>query len=329
MTGYALTRRRSGSRSAGKPRVEPGGDPRLATLGSGNSGRILLAIAVMIAVLGGAVAISIWRYQVALDGAAQADLAHNEEIQVAQATTHFWHQNETANEYFLGIAEAPKEVDAEAAAFALVQKGLAPTPPKSRRWSRKRRRQMCLRRDLQTAPRSLRAACSGERARSAQRARERVLAPLEALQESSAGAAHKAEAAAGSAAGQALAVSIVAGLLAVLGGVAFAVFALRLVGRMGRREEKLQDLVGHVRSTLGMLSGVSTELRSAAQESAAATTEQSAAVAQTSATIEELAATEPRSPTTPARSRPRRRRPATRCATCRRRSKRSPSGRCR
>ena len=99
------------------------------------------------------------------------------------------------------------------------------------------------------------------------------------------------QAAASSAAGQALVVSIVGGLLAVSGGIAFAVFALRLVGRIGRREENLQDLVGHVRSTLGVLGGVSTELRTAAHESAAATTEQSAAVAQTSATIEELAAT--------------------------------------
>ena len=96
---------------------------------------------------------------------------------------------------------------------------------------------------------------------------------------------------ASSAASQALAVSIGGGLLAVLGGVAFAVFALRLLGRIGLREAKLQNLVGHVRSTLGVLGGVSAELRSAAQESAAATTEQSAAVAQTSATIEELAAT--------------------------------------
>ena len=99
------------------------------------------------------------------------------------------------------------------------------------------------------------------------------------------------EAAANSAAGQALLVSIIAGLLAVLGGIAFAIFALRLVSRIGRREENLQDLVGHVRSTLGILGGVSTELRTAAHESAAATTEQSAAVAETSATIEELAVT--------------------------------------
>ena len=76
-----------------------------------------------------------------------------------------------------------------------------------------------------------------------------------------------------------------------VGGIAFAIFALRLVGRIGKREENLQDLVAHVRSTSGILGGVSTELRAAARESAAATTEQSSAVAQTSATIEELAAT--------------------------------------
>ena len=120
---------------------------------------------------------------------------------------------------------------------------------------------------------------------------EGVLVPLEELQGDLSGEAHEAAAAATSAGSQALVVSILAGLLAVLGGIAFAVFALGLVRRVSRREENLQDLVGHVRSTLGVLSGVSTELRSSAQESAAATTEQSAAVAQTSATIEELAAT--------------------------------------
>ena len=126
MTGYALTEtplgQPLGRESAG---LEPEDERRGATLGSGNAGRrIVLAIAVAIVVLAGAVGTSIWRYQVALDGAALADEAHEEQIQVAQAITHFWHQSETANEHFLGIGEAQKEVEAEAMAFALVTDGL-------------------------------------------------------------------------------------------------------------------------------------------------------------------------------------------------------------
>jgi hypothetical protein len=294
MTGYALGETPLGQQLGREDtELEPGAGRRRATLGPANSGRrILLAIAVMIALLGGAAALSIWRYQVALDGAAQADLAHVEEIQVAQATTHFWHQNETANEYFLGIAEAAKEVDAEAASFVQATEGLGADDAEEQALVAKARAANVA--FVATFKQHLGAY---ERpavvdALEALSAREReVLAPLEALQEISAREAQVAETAATSAASQALTISIVGGLLAVLGGVAFAVFALRLLGRIGLREAKLQNLVGHVTSTLGVLGGVSAELRSAAQESAAATTEQSAAVAQTSATIEELAAT--------------------------------------
>ena len=293
MTGYALTETPLGQpldrEAAG---LEPKDDRRFAMLGSGNSGRIVLAIAVTIAVLAGAVAISIWRYQVALDAASLADLAHEEQIHVAEATTHFWHQSETANEYFLGIGEAQKEVEAEAKAFALVTQGLGSDAPEELALVAQARaanvafvatfKQHLGAYERPAVVNALEALSANERA---------VLAPLESLQGISAGEAHEAEAAAKSAAGQALIVSIIAGLLAVLGGIAFAVFALRLVGRMGRREENLQDLVGHVRSSIGVLGEVAQELRAAAQEAAAATAEQSAAVAETSATIEELAAT--------------------------------------
>ena len=126
MTGYALTETPLGQ-PLGRENAEnePGDERRRSTLGFGSAGRrIVLAIAVAIVVLAGAVGTSIWRYQVALDGAALADEAHEEQIQVAQAITHFWHQSETANEHFLGIGEAQKEVEAEAMAFALVTDGL-------------------------------------------------------------------------------------------------------------------------------------------------------------------------------------------------------------
>ena len=77
----------------------------------------------------------------------------------------------------------------------------------------------------------------------------------------------------------------------MLGGIAFAVFALRLVGRIGRREEKPPGSRRARSLDAERPRRRLPELRAAAHQSAAATTEQSAAVAQTSATIEELAAT--------------------------------------
>ena len=80
MTGYAVGETPLGQQLGREDtELEPGDVRRRATLGPANSGRrVLLAIAVMIALLGGAAALSIWRYQVALDGAAQAELAHVE-----------------------------------------------------------------------------------------------------------------------------------------------------------------------------------------------------------------------------------------------------------
>ena len=60
----------------------------------------------MIALLGGAVALSIWRYQAALNDAGLDALAHEDRFKWQQATTHFWREREAANEYFLGVTEA-------------------------------------------------------------------------------------------------------------------------------------------------------------------------------------------------------------------------------
>ena len=107
MTGYALGETPLGQQLGREDtELEPGAARRRATLGPANSGRrVLLAIAVMIALLGGAAALSIWRYQVAHRRAAKPDKrAHEEMFQAQEASTHFWHQREAANEYFLGVA---------------------------------------------------------------------------------------------------------------------------------------------------------------------------------------------------------------------------------
>ena len=125
-----------------------------------------------------------------------------------------------------------------------------------------------------------------------------VLQPLKGLDRAQSGRAEASQAAAGSAAGQALGIGLAAAILAVVAGIAFAFFALRLLGRSFDRAEertaaltRLSKLFTRIRSTAGVLGEVATELRAAGRDAAAATNEQSSAVAETSATIEELAAT--------------------------------------
>ena len=91
---------------------------------------------------------------------------------------------------------------------------------------------------------------------------------------------------------------IAAAILAILTGIAFGFFALRLLRRAAVREreltaalQRLNDLLVRLRSASMVLGEVAGELRVAARNAAAVTSEQSAAVAQTSATIQELAAT--------------------------------------
>jgi methyl-accepting chemotaxis protein len=110
--------------------------------------------------------------------------------------------------------------------------------------------------------------------------------------------ARTAQAAAASSADQALGIGVAAGILAVLVGVAFSLFALRLLRRASDREAdltatlgRLNELLGRIRSTSAVLGEVTGELRLAAKNAAAVTSEQSSAVAETSATIEELATT--------------------------------------
>jgi methyl-accepting chemotaxis protein len=297
MTGYALTETRL-AQSPGRASAELGSEDkrRRGTLGAATARhRIVLSIALIIALLGGAVAVSIWRYEVALTQGTLRTHARAEQVQASEASARFWHEREVANEYLLvGSPLMRSEVTAEAKAFTKATVGLGIDVPAElvlRNRSRAANAAFVATFEQHRGDRAL-GRSSAQHVLDLLAARESaVLAPLEKLNSIYASEAVVREAAASSAATQALVVSIIAGLLAVLTGIAFAVFALRLVGRIAGREGKLQDLIAHLRSTLGVLGGVSSELRSAAHESAAATTEQSAAVAQTSATIEELAAT--------------------------------------
>ena len=125
-----------------------------------------------------------------------------------------------------------------------------------------------------------------------------VLGPLTQLVDAQKSRARTAQAAAASSAAQALGIGVAAAILAVLVGVAFSLFALRLLRRASDREAdltaalgRLNELLGRLRSTSAVLGEVTGELRLAAKNAAAVTSEQSSAVAETSATIEELATT--------------------------------------
>ena len=100
-----------------------------------------------------------------------------------------------------------------------------------------------------------------------------VLVPLVALQRFYAREADVRLAEAATAAHQALIASLISGILALLGGVAFVLYALRLVRRLAERETKLQRSDRHattsmmlqVRTTALVLGGVAIELRAAAR----------------------------------------------------------------
>jgi len=113
---------------------------------------------------------------------------------------------------------------------------------------------------------------------------ERVTGSLDGLREVYKRSIDERLSAAKAARRQAVLAGAAGSVLALLGALAFAWYALGLVGR-------LAVVIGRVRSASSVLSAVANELRSAAQESASATTEQSSAVAQTSATVEQLAVT--------------------------------------
>jgi methyl-accepting chemotaxis protein len=116
------------------------------------------------------------------------------------------------------------------------------------------------------------------------RVEDTVTGPLNTLSTLEAQRAADSAADASSSAAQALAIGITAAALAVLAGIGFALFMVRMI-------RDRDELLVRLRSASGVLGEVAGELRNAARNAAAVTSEQSAAVAETSATIQQLAAT--------------------------------------
>jgi methyl-accepting chemotaxis protein len=256
-----------------------------------------------VAVIAAAIGVSIWRYEDALGRSAAALDARHDAGLTQQLTAIFWHQHEAMNEYLVNPnPESLGEIRAERSLFNATSATLGHTqPPDEAR----------LRAQAQAANDSFYAlfqrvdGAGGTTTTRQIRAVEQlaaaekgVLVPLTRLDEAQGRRADAAQADATATADEATAIGIVAAVLAVLAGVWFSLFAIRMLGQSFDREEELKsalgrlnELLNRLRSTSAVVGEVTGELRLAAKNASAVTSEQSSAVAETSATIEEMATT--------------------------------------
>jgi methyl-accepting chemotaxis protein len=273
---------------------------------SGSVRRLALVSVVVVAVIAVAIGVTIWRYEAALDRASVALNERRDARLTAVLTTTFWEERNALDTYIFRpspatFAAVTKYRDQFGHLAAQIRSG--GTAADARGLARAVDAEAVY---YATFTRLRSAAGTGVLQENAavnrlEAAAPGVVPPLNALVSSFVRRANAAQAAEGSAAGQALTVGIIALVLALAAGAAFAVFAVRLLGRAYGREKDLRtalgrlsdrdELLGRLRSASGVLSEVTGELRLAAKNAEAVTSEQSSAVAQTSATIEELAST--------------------------------------
>ncbi len=269
----------------------------------GDSARRIMAVSVaVVAVIAAAVGVTIWRYEVALARSSAAIEARGDDILATRLAATFWHQREAMHEYFfrpspsiLQEVASLRNQYADTAA-SLVIESAAEAPRQAQAAAGNARFVALFDRVRGAAGTSL-----AREVRAASRlsaAEDIVLGPLGKLDAAQVRRDRTSRAAASSAASQALGIGLAAAILAVLAGLAFSFFALRLLNRAFDRQReltaalgRLSDLLGRLRSTSTVLGEVTGELRAAAKSAAAVTSEQSSAVAQTSATIEQLATT--------------------------------------
>ena len=283
----------------------------------GPGGRIALASVVILLLCAGAVGATIWRYELALGESAHALEARAEAFRAEQANSALWREREAMNEYVVTKeADTLAEISARRAEFARVTDGLgSDAPSEARLVSRARSANAAFVGVFDAFHRSHGRAGTAALFERLNAAETRVTHPIARLQRIYAHEIDDHGRLVSSANREALVAALVGGFLALAGGILFTVYALRLVGRIARREGELQtavesladrekhlqetveslsdrdQLLEQIRTTAAVMAGVAEELRAAALEAEATTAEQSSAVAETSATIEELAVT--------------------------------------
>jgi hypothetical protein len=268
-----------------------------------NSTRKVASVSLaVVTVIAAAVGVTIWRYQVAQSHGAAAVATAQDASAVKELTALLWHEREAMNEYMIGATkELTDEISATRQAFVRTAATITPPTPKA---ARALSQALAGHANLYEVFLSVRGSAgtgsAPERAASERivLAEPAVFGPLGMLNAEENKSVTAQAASASAAAGQALGIGIAAAVLAVLAGLGFALFALRLLDQSFQREgelkstlKRLSGFLRRLRSTSAVLGEVAGELRLAAKDAATVTSEQSAAVAETSATIEELATT--------------------------------------
>ncbi len=270
---------------------------------SGSARRVAAMSVAVVAVITAAVGVTIWRYEAALSRSSVALDARHDARFTQLLVAIFWHEHEAMNEYFIDPSPAIlHEIRAQQSQFTATSVTLGASQTSIEAAFRfqataANNGYVALFTRLHgaagTTPSREVAAIS--RLGTAELG---VLRPLSQLDSAQSQRAASAQSAAASAASQATWIGVTAAILAVLAGIAFSLFAVRLLRRAFAREQdltaalkRLNELLARLRSTSAVLGEVTGELRLAAKNAEAVTSEQSSAVAETSATIEELATT--------------------------------------
>jgi len=276
----------------------------IAQRGVSDSVRRFTAVSIVAGlVIAAVIGITIWRYEAALAQSGTALDARHDARLTAKLVAGFWHEHEAMNEYMIApMSSRMREVDLQRAQFAATSAILGTSQTGSE--ERLRSRASAANTAYVALFNRVRPAGGTTVAREIRAisalaaAEDNVLGPLSQLDHAQQERADAGQAHAASAAGQALVIGVVAGILAVLAICGFSLFAIQLLRRASEREReltatlgRLNGLLSRLRSTSAVLSEVTGELRLAAKNAAAVTSEQSSAVAETSATIEELATT--------------------------------------
>jgi methyl-accepting chemotaxis protein len=257
---------------------------------NGPARTIAAASAAVVVLLATAFGATIWLNDHAHRRADTAVAAQQQKQSAAAAGQDFWRERETMNEYLL--VHEPSlltELADEARSFRRETAGIGRGDATQQLdVERAREANMAFVAAFHRARRLQSASVALERLNGGEAS---VLGPLSSFQNLAAKQVNASEASATSAYHDSLLAGIFGAIVAVGAGLAFALYALRLIRRIGERESNLAKLVAQTRASMGVLAEVAQELRSAAQEAEAASAEQSAAVAETSATMEELAVT--------------------------------------